>query len=170
MFKFRPYFLLLLILAVFSLNSCSDDDEDPIPLPTLEGKWVLDFLELRNLPPQFSNYQGEFNAALLSLMSLEYNFEVDENDQTFVEYADAFNGLTFATEGTWEFNDDETELSLFFDNGNDAIYDVLDFSIDQLRIQITEVFSLPDPNSEDPENPTFVDVNATVIYHYYKVY
>jgi hypothetical protein len=171
MSKIRPLFLLLLALPLLVFTSCNDDDEpEPEPLPTLEGKWALDFLELTELPSAYQSYEGEFNAALLGVMNLEYLFTIDGTDQEFVEYADAFNGLTFTTDGEWEFNDDQTELTLAFDGGNDQVFEVLTFNLQNMAIQIEEVFSLPNPNSPDPENPVMENVNATVIYHYYKLY
>ncbi|GAB3817195.1 hypothetical protein [Pontibacter rugosus] len=107
--NFIYYFLLL--LSVSTLVSCSDDDdEEPTPEPTktellVDSQWkgdrvFINKINLKDFPGVGSNAQ--------TFESLRLNFQ---EDKTFIATFN-YDGQERNLEGTWEFNADQTKLTM----------------------------------------------------------
>ena len=154
-------FKLFRILFYFSLSflflaACDEEEEDPVPQPSLTGRWELSTIEWRNA----DTLNGFYNPLWIGLISREYVFR--ENNE-FEEINHFSFGVTGKFLGEWTLNDDNTELSLEFDNGDDETYD-LTLGLNTMIIERDETYNL----SSNPEVPLNVTINAQ--YEYVKLF
>ncbi|MGK7396128.1 MAG: lipocalin family protein [Candidatus Cyclobacteriaceae bacterium M3_2C_046] len=155
-------FIMMLIFSTTFFYSCSEDDDPVVATPSINGVWEIHTIEFRNA----QNLDGLYNPLIYGLLSWYYEFGEDEN-QTFLETnqiaSGEGSGLSFQRTGEWEFNDDETELTIFYDQGENETYDVDELSVGKLVLSRTEPF---DPDN-DPATPNTLQILA--LYTYYKV-
>ena len=144
------FFFAALILA-----SCDDEEEDPVPQPSITGRWELSTIEWRNA----DTLNGFYNPLWIGLISREYIFR--ENNE-FEEINHFSFGVTGKFLGEWSLNEDNTELSLAFDNGDDETYD-LNLELNSMTIERDETYNLSSTNE-----PLNVTINAR--YEYVKLY
>lgn len=101
---------LLLLLSLNLLISCSDDDDDVPPEPTkteliTSGEWKGDKVLLNNIDVSLIPGVGE-NARTFQTLRLNVK---EDNTYTAVFQA---NGQEQTYEGNWEFNSDESSITL----------------------------------------------------------
>jgi hypothetical protein len=165
---------VVLLGAVLTMNSCGNDDPDPIP--PIVGTWNLAKYKFTDLPTGFTKYEGYETVQVLGI-EVGYTF-VFKDDGKYTRAYNVGGGYPSVNDkGTWTQEDALVKVSP--DNPDDL--DKIDFygtvgteftvvgDITDIRMTISKtatVFILPDSfdRTKEPTDDDFKEVDITLQY------